>query len=56
MYEYFYVWIVCMTDLFVLCHPPAETEFEEGVVTPYSNPPELPDVMKAPESSAAATD
>lgn len=35
---------------------PADTEFEEGIVTPYSNPPELPDVMKAPESSAAATD
>lgn len=34
----------------------AETEFEDGIITPYSNPPELPDVMKAPESSATATD
>lgn len=33
-----------------------ETEFEDPVITPYSNPPELPDVMKAPEGSATATD
>ncbi len=30
-----------------------EGEFEEGSVTPYSIPPELPDVMKAQEGSAA---
>lgn len=30
-----------------------EGEFEEGNITPYSNPPELPDVMKAQEGSAA---
>ena len=35
---------------------PAETEFEEGNIIPYSNPPELPDVMKAPDGSATAAD
>ncbi len=33
-----------------------ETEFEDGVITPYSIPPDLPDVMKAPESTATAND
>jgi hypothetical protein len=34
----------------------AESEFEEGTIVPYSNPPELPDVMKAPDGSATAAD
>lgn len=34
----------------------AETEFEDGNIIPYSNPPELPDVMKAPDGSATAAD
>jgi len=33
-----------------------ENEFEEGKITPYSSPPELPDVMKAPEVSASANE
>ena len=32
-----------------------ETEFEEGVITPYSNPPELPDVMKGQDGSGATS-
>ena len=44
----------------VLSPPPAsvftgESEFEEGNVTLYSNPPELPDVMKAQEGSGASS-
>ena len=35
---------------------PGESEFEDEVITAYSNPPELPDVMKAPESTATAAD
>ncbi len=34
---------------------PGETGFEEGVVTPYSTPPELPDVMKAQEGGGATS-
>ena len=32
-----------------------ESEFEEGNITLYSNPPELPDVMKAQEGSGASS-
>ena len=36
-----------------LCLSSGENEFEEGIITSYSSPPELPDVMKGQEGSAA---
>ena len=36
-----------------LCLSSGENEFEEGIITSYSTPPELPDVMKGQEGSAA---
>ena len=39
--------------LFLLTLSSGENEFEEGIITSYSTPPELPDVMKGQEGSAA---
>lgn len=39
------MWILC-TD---------ETEFEDELITSYSSPPDLPDVMKAQEESGASS-
>ena len=36
-----------------LAYRSSENEFEEGIITSYSTPPELPDVMKGQEGSAA---
>ncbi len=44
------MWLSCVCPFFA-----GETEFEEGAVTPYSNPPELPDVMKAQEGGGATS-
>ncbi len=51
------VYVTCIAFFYFICLCcPGENEFEESVITPYSSPPELPDVMKAPEVSATANE